>query len=139
MDDEKKPESNQEMVNRRIENIIGARELEEARQKREHERKMQDLDYKRDYYMSELEKKYNMIPLEAYYKAEYEQITDKYNSIIDKMEVATEDEEFIRLTKEFDKYKNKRFSEKKVYTILLILFFIGLAGLLLYFILASRI
>lgn len=139
MESEKKPETNQEKVNHRIENIISAKENEEAREKRELEKKLENLDFRRDYYMSELEKIYDRIPAEAYCQLEYEQITDKYNSIIDKMEVAETEEEFKKLIKEFEHYRGKRFSEKTVYTVLLILFLVGLGGLFLYFFLASRI
>lgn len=138
MAEEKEPLTNQELVNQKIENIKSARENQEERDKKELERKLENLDFRRDYYMSELEKKYNMIPQEQYCKEEYEQITNKYNSIIDRMEVAEKTEEFIELTKEFEQYKSKRLSEKVVYNVLLVLFLLALGGFILYLVLYSR-
>ena len=131
---EKKSEKTEDSkyVEHKIENIIAARELEEKRRQADLEKKIkEDLDFRRDYYMSELERAYDRVPTEAYFKAEYEEITDKYNSLIDRMETLESEEELKACLDEFENYRRKKFDSKKVYNILLILFLLVIVGIVI--------
>ena len=126
-------------VEHKIDNIKNTRELEEKQKQAEFEKNMQNIDFKRDHYMSELEKIYNRIPLGMYYKAEYEEITEKYNETIDEMETLTEDKDFLDAISRFEKYRAKKLPAKKVYLILAIFFTVLLVGIVTYFIIAARV
>ena len=136
MDDNEQLEKNNSqaedpnIVEHKIENIIATRDLLEQQRKEVFERKMEeDIDFRRDHYMSLLEKAYNMIPIDAYFKAEYEEIKEKYNSLIDRMEKLESKEELEACISEFEQYKSKKFDSKKVYRILFILFIIVVIGI----------
>ncbi|MCR5231131.1 MAG: hypothetical protein K6B64_00620 [Acholeplasmatales bacterium] len=136
--EEKEPTTDLETVEHRIDNIVGAREMEEKRKQAEFLKKMENLDFRRDYYMSELEKMYDRIPTDMYYKSEYEQITNKYNEFIDKMEQLENDEDFKKLLNEFESYRKKRLSANKAYYFLAIFFTAILVGIVVYLIIAGR-
>lgn len=116
----------------RAELLYEERQKEDKEKERIHQENMKDINYKRGYYQRQLEIAFKMIPEENYYKDEYESIVTLYNKYFDKMNTLTEDEDFLKLIKEFRKKVKRVFNAKIVAVAVLLCFIVALTIFIVY-------
>lgn len=122
----------------RAELLYEERQKEDKEKERIHQENMKDINYKRGYYQRQLEIAFKMIPEENYYKDEYESIVTLYNKYFDKMNTLTEDEDFLKLIKEFRKKVKRVFNAKIVAVAVLLCFIVALTIFIVYCRLAAK-
>lgn len=122
----------------RAELLYEERQKEDKEKERIHQENMKDINYKRGYYQRQLEIAFKMIPEENYYKDEYESIVTLYNKCFDKMNTLTEDEDFLKLIKEFRKKVKRVFNAKIVAVAVLLCFIVALTIFIVYCRLAAK-
>lgn len=122
----------------RAELLYEERQKEDKEKERIHQENMKDINYKRGYYQRQLEIAFKMIPEENYYKDEYESIVTLYNKYFDKMNTLTEDEDFLKLIKEFRKKVKRVFNAKIVAVAVLLCFIVALTIFIVYCRLATK-